>query len=41
MIRTVGDPQKRFGEDALRMLRAIRFKARFGFSVHESVLDAI
>jgi tRNA nucleotidyltransferase (CCA-adding enzyme) len=41
VIRTVGNPQERFNEDALRMLRAIRFKARFGFSVHEAVLDAI
>ncbi len=41
LIRTVGDPRKRFHEDALRMLRAVRFKARFGFSVHGAVLDAI
>lgn len=41
IIRTVGDPRERFNEDALRMLRAIRFKARLGFSVHEAVLNAI
>lgn len=41
IIRTVGDPQERFNEDALRMLRAIRFMSRFGFSVHKTVLDAI
>ena len=41
LIRTVGEPLKRFREDALRMLRAVRFKARFGFSVHKVVLDAI
>lgn len=41
LIRTVGEPLKRFHEDALRMLRAVRFKARFGFSVHKTVLDAI
>ncbi len=41
IIRTVGDPRERFNEDALRMLRAIRFKARFGFSVHRNVMDAM
>lgn len=41
IIRTVGDPRERFNEDALRMLRAIRFKARFGFSVDEAALNAI
>ena len=41
IIRTVGDPRERFHEDALRMLRAIRFKARFGFSMDTAALDAI
>lgn len=41
VIRTVGNPQKRFNEDALRMLRAIRFKARFGFSIDNAALNAI
>lgn len=41
IIRTVGNPWERFHEDALRMLRAVRFKARFGFSVHEDALEAI
>ncbi|MCD7882677.1 MAG: CCA tRNA nucleotidyltransferase [Lachnospiraceae bacterium] len=40
-IRCVGDPKERFGEDALRMLRAVRFAAQLGFSVTEDVLAAI
>ena len=35
IIRTVGDPEKRFSEDALRILRAIRFKAQLDFSIEE------
>ena len=33
VIRTVGDPNQRFKEDALRMLRAIRFSAQLNFSI--------
>lgn len=33
LIRCVGDPARRFSEDALRILRAIRFAARFGFAI--------
>lgn len=40
-IRTVGDPDARFGEDALRMMRTIRFSAQLGFDVHPDVLAAI
>ncbi|TQR19755.1 CCA tRNA nucleotidyltransferase [Psychrobacillus vulpis] len=40
-IRAVGDPQKRFSEDALRMLRAIRFSAQLDFSLHKDTLEAI
>ncbi len=41
LIRTVGSPEERFGEDALRMLRAIRFQARFGFDIHPETNQAI
>lgn len=41
LIRTVGDPARRFAEDHLRMLRAVRFAARFGFHIHGETMDAI
>ena len=41
LIRAVGGPKERFEEDALRMLRAVRFAGRFGFSIDEKILDAI
>lgn len=41
IIRAVGDPNVRFREDALRMLRAIRFGAQLGFSIEEDTLKAI
>ena len=41
IIRTVGHPKERFDEDALRMLRAIRFQSRFNFSIEEKTLNAI
>ncbi|WP_391209002.1 CCA tRNA nucleotidyltransferase [Psychrobacillus sp. L4] len=41
LIRAVGDPNKRFSEDALRMLRAIRFSAQLDFSLHVKTLEAI
>lgn len=41
MIRAVGEPEKRFGEDALRMMRAIRFAAKLGFQIEEKTLEAI
>lgn len=41
IIRAVGEAEKRFGEDALRMMRAIRFAARLGFRIEEKTLDAI
>ena len=41
LIRTVGDPEKRFKEDYIRMLRAPRFAARFGFDVDPKTANAI
>lgn len=40
-IRCVGAPGRRFEEDALRMLRALRFSARLGFVVEEKTMQAI
>ena len=40
-IRCVGEPEKRFEEDALRMFRALRFSARLGFEIEENTLNAI
>ena len=41
IIRCVGDPVERFGEDALRMLRALRFAAQLDFSLDEDTYLAI
>lgn len=41
IIRCVGNPMHRFGEDALRMLRAVRFAAQLGFSIEEETRQAI
>ena len=41
IIRTVGDANKRFGEDALRLLRAVRFATTLGFKIEEKTLSAI
>jgi poly(A) polymerase len=41
VIRTIGEPHRRFGEDKLRMLRAVRFAARFGYRVAPETLRAI
>lgn len=41
VIRTIGDPQERFLEDRLRMIRAIRFAARFGFTIDPDTQQGI
>ncbi|MGO8718800.1 MAG: CCA tRNA nucleotidyltransferase [Acidobacteriaceae bacterium] len=41
IIRAIGDPRQRFAEDKLRMLRAVRFAARFGFEIEANTLRAI
>ena len=40
-IRCVGDPKARFGEDALRILRAVRFSAQLGYEIEEGTRAAI
>jgi poly(A) polymerase len=40
-IRTIGNPIERFSEDRLRMLRAVRFAARLGFSLDPAAFSAI
>ena len=40
-IRCVGDPERRFSEDALRMFRALRFSAQLGFDIENRTADAI
>lgn len=40
-IRCVGDPCKRFSEDALRILRAVRFSAQLGFAIEEGTRNAM
>jgi len=40
-LRTIGDPIQRFNEDHLRMLRAVRFAARFLFTPEHALIDAI
>ncbi len=41
IIRAVGNADERFSEDALRMIRAIRFAAQFNFSIEKKTLEAI
>lgn len=40
LIRAVGEPEERFREDALRILRALRFSAQLGFSIEEKTARA-
>jgi poly(A) polymerase len=41
ILRAIGEPSRRFAEDKLRMLRAVRFAARFGFALEPATLTAI
>ncbi len=41
IVKCVGDPLERFSEDALRMMRAIRFSAELGFEIEEKTYEAI
>jgi len=41
IIRAVGEPQKRFNEDALRLMRAVRFAVQLNFSIEPKTADAI
>jgi len=41
LIRAIGDPEERFREDHLRLLRAVRFAARLGFEIEPATFAAI
>jgi poly(A) polymerase len=41
IIRAIGEPDRRFAEDKLRMLRAVRFAARFGYAIEHQTFAAI
>lgn len=41
IIRTVGNPDDRFKEDGLRIIRAVRFSAKLGFNIEEKTLNSI
>lgn len=41
IIKTVGNPEDRFNEDALRMLRAVRFATTLGFTIEKGTAEAI
>ena len=41
IVRAIGDPERRFAEDKLRMLRAVRFAARFDYTIDPATLEAI
>ena len=40
-LRCVGNPRERFGEDALRMMRAVRFSAQLDYAIEEDTMEAI
>ena len=41
VIRAVGEPKERFTEDALRIMRAVRFSAQLGFTIDEKTYEAL
>ena len=41
IVRAVGDPDERFTEDALRLMRAVRFAAQLGFGIEEKTMEAV
>jgi poly(A) polymerase len=41
VIRAIGDPERRFAEDKLRMLRAVRFAARFEYTIEPATFTAM
>ena len=41
IVRAIGDPERRFQEDKLRMLRAVRFAARFEYQIDPATMAAI
>ena len=41
VVRTIGDPDERFAEDQLRLIRAVRFAARLGFEIERTTMSAL
>src|SRR5437879_4356427 len=41
IVRAIGEPDRRFSEDKLRMMRAVRFAARFGFEIETETFRAV
>ena len=41
VVRAIGEPDRRFAEDKLRLMRAVRFAARFGFTIEPATFAAI
>ncbi len=41
LLRAVGEPEKRFDEDALRLMRAVRFSAQLGFEIEKKTAEAV
>ncbi len=41
LLRTVGNPEKRFDEDALRIMRAVRFASTLGYKIEENTLKSV